>query len=176
MLMLDECPLEDEHLDHLTKLRSHPLLRLQKSTIGDGAIEHLAAYGSMEGHETIADLDLSGTRVGDEGLKKLRPWRGLNRVQLQGTKVSENAAKEFSFQHPNVAFLGEWKGFRSFPEKNGFYKAGYALPFGLSYETRAVAEAYQQWRNTHGLGQDEEISRRVQKPRLDHVDGEIDGK
>ena len=66
-------------------------LNLARTAVGNEGIATLPAASRR--CSDLAMLDLSGTRVSDEGLQSLRAIHGLKRVKLEGTAVSEEAVK-----------------------------------------------------------------------------------
>jgi len=71
-------------------------LQLQRTGIGDGALERLARLPRLE------TLNLYGTRVTDAGLSRLRSFPALRRVYLWDTAVTPEGARAFAAANPTV--------------------------------------------------------------------------
>ncbi len=80
-------------------IQSLPLERLSlwaSVSLDDATADVLA------GMPTLADLDLSYTQIGDQGLQRLGNLPNLKRLYLTETRVSEESAQAFQKQHPGT--------------------------------------------------------------------------
>jgi hypothetical protein len=87
-----------ESLEPLRSLASLSHLQIVRSPIGDGGL----APASVPGFPELNSLNLSGTRVTDDGLKYLRDLPKLKGVMLAGTAVTDSGIAEFQKDRPNI--------------------------------------------------------------------------
>ena len=83
----------------LQVLQSLPLERLSiwaSTSLDDAAADVLA------GMPTLAHLDVSYTKIGDQGLQRLSKLPNLKALYLTETNVTPEAAAAFRKQHPNT--------------------------------------------------------------------------
>jgi hypothetical protein len=69
--------------EHIPELRAFNALRLKGTKIGDTGLAQLAGA-------ELRELSVADTRVGDEGIRSLGPHEGLAVLDLSGTRVGHN--------------------------------------------------------------------------------------
>lgn len=62
-------------------------------------LQHLA------GHKTLANLDLTGTKIGDADLPKFKAVAGLKQLTISGTAVTAAGAKQLATQLPGCRII-----------------------------------------------------------------------
>ena len=83
-----------------TRQRTVELVRLPKSA-GDKALSYVAALSKPE---ALRMLDLSGTQVTDEGLKKVEGLKGLETLDISNTDITDKGLKHLE-KLPNLRDL-----------------------------------------------------------------------
>lgn len=78
------------------------LARLEKLDLSGHPKLGDAAAGSLAKLERLEFLYLAKTAVTDKGLDQLKPLEGLRTLDLRGTKVTEEAARAFTDEMPNL--------------------------------------------------------------------------
>ncbi len=103
MTRLENLNLSLTRVDTLEPCRTLPALKsldLPSTPIVDAGLA--PASVSAPGFPALANLNLSNTRVGDEGLRQLRDLPKLGRVDLTGTDVADAAVAEFRAARPKT--------------------------------------------------------------------------
>lgn len=82
-ISLEETPITDRGLAHLSKLRKVEWLNLYRTKIGDAGLESLSHIGSLK------FLPIGETGVTDKGLEHLRGLSDLEYLGLRATKITD---------------------------------------------------------------------------------------
>ena len=99
-LNLADCRLNDDQLNYLSELPNLTRLKIQKNPmITDRGIALLT------GLKNLSELNLYGTRVSDEAFFSLGQMKGLKKLFLWNTQVTEKGIVTFQAQHPDVEVI-----------------------------------------------------------------------
>ena len=92
--------IKDPFLSNLSSVGAVPLLDLTGTHIGDAGLENLKSSHGLE------KLILRNTEVTDAGLEHLAKLPSLNYVNLDGTQVKTDAAKQLRERRPKLNVVG----------------------------------------------------------------------